>query len=58
MGSYSASAQHLVDEMRAMALAEPARRPVKSAVANIEYRLGVREERLPEIDAWLKKQGG
>ncbi len=37
---------------------EPARRPVKSAVANIEYRLGVREERLPEIDAWLKKQGG
>ena len=37
---------------------EPARRPVKSAVANIEYRLGVREQRLPEIDAWLKKQGG
>src|SRR3546814_2483875 len=25
MGSYSASAQHLVDEMRAVALAEPAR---------------------------------
>ncbi len=36
---------------------EPARRPVKSAVANIEYRLGVREQRLPEIDAWLKQQG-
>jgi aminopeptidase N len=36
-------------------IAASARRNVNTAVANIQYRIGVRNQRLPAIDAWLKK---
>jgi len=36
-------------------LAESARRDVDTAVANIRYRIKVRAERLPAIDAWLAR---
>lgn len=34
-----------------------ARRDVDTAIANIQYRIGVRNQRLPALDAWLKKNG-
>ena len=36
-------------------VAEGSRRASENATANITYRVGVRKERLPAIDAWLKK---
>jgi aminopeptidase N len=36
-------------------IAPTSRRGANTAVANIQYRIGVRKDRLPEIDAWLKK---
>jgi aminopeptidase N len=33
------------------------RRDTETAIANIEYRLRIREQRLPAIDAWLAKHG-
>jgi len=38
-------------------IAASSRRATDTAVANIEYRTKVRSERLPAIDAWLKKNG-
>ena len=35
-----------------------ARNATETAIANIEYRIKVREERIPEIVAWLEKNGG
>ncbi len=35
-----------------------ARRPAQAAIANIEYRLMIRKDRLPAVDAWLAKHGG
>ena len=37
-------------------LAADARGDVKNAIASIQYRIKVRKERLPQIDAWLAKQ--
>jgi aminopeptidase N len=37
-------------------LAADARGDVKTAIASIQYRIKVRNERLPQIDAWLAKQ--
>jgi len=39
-------------------VAEGSRRASENATANISYRVGVRKERLPAIDAWLKKHKG
>jgi aminopeptidase N len=38
-------------------IAASSRRATDTAVANIEYRVKVKQERLPAIDAWLKKNG-
>ncbi|MEZ0471622.1 M1 family metallopeptidase [Luteimonas salinilitoris] len=38
-------------------IAEGSRRGADTVIANIEYRVKVRNERLPEIDAWLRKNG-
>jgi hypothetical protein len=38
-------------------IAASARRNVNTAIANIQYRIAVRNQRLPAIDAWLKKNG-
>ena len=39
-------------------LAAGSRRDADTAVANIEYRIKVKNERMPAIDAWLKQHGG
>ena len=47
-----------IGRLRAFAekhIAAGSRRATDTAVANIEYRMKVRAERLPAIDAWLRK---
>ncbi len=39
-------------------VAAGSRRATETAIDNIEYRIHIRDKRLPEIDAWLKKQKG
>ena len=39
-------------------IASRSRRPAATAIANIKYRLMIRNERLPAIDAWLAGYGG
>jgi len=39
-------------------IAAGSRRPTDTAIATIEYRSKVKQERLPPIDAWLKQHGG
>lgn len=39
-------------------IASSSRRATDTAIANIEYRMKVRAERLPAIDAWLRRHGG
>ena len=51
----------MVGKLKAYAdqhIAPTSRTATDTAIANIEYRTKVRKERLPAIDAWLKKQGG
>ncbi len=38
-------------------VAASSRRATQTAIANIEYRIGVRSDRLPAVDAWLEKNG-
>jgi aminopeptidase N len=45
-----------VDAYALANLAPEARREAQTAVANIAYRIKVRNERLPLIDAWLTKR--
>ena len=50
-----------IGKLRAFAdahIAATSRRPTETTVATIQYRIMVRNERLPAIDAWLKKNGG
>jgi aminopeptidase N len=50
----------MVDKMRAFEqanIAPSSQRDAETAIANIQYRIGVRKDRLPELDAWLKKNG-
>lgn len=39
-------------------VAAGSRRATETAIEGIEYRIGIREKRLSEIDAWLKRQDG
>jgi aminopeptidase N len=36
-------------------IAPTSRRDANTVIANLQYRMGVRKNRLPEIDTWLKK---
>ena len=50
-----------IDKLNAFAdahIAPTSRRATDTAIATIEYRIKVRNERLPAIDAWLKKHAG
>jgi aminopeptidase N len=38
-------------------LAASSRRATETVIGNIEYRLQIHDKRLPEIDAWLERQG-
>jgi aminopeptidase N len=49
-----------IDKLQAFAgknIAPTSRRDAETAVANIRYRNMVRTQRLPAVDAWLKKNG-
>lgn len=51
----------MIGKLRAYAerhVAAGSRNAVDTAIANIEYRIKVREQRMPAIDAWLEKHGG
>lgn len=51
----------MVEKIRAYAQAHVAagsRRAADTAVANVAYRIQVREQRLPAVDAWLARHGG
>ncbi|MFE0500728.1 M1 family metallopeptidase [Lysobacter soli] len=51
----------MVGKLKAYAdkyVATGSRRATENATANITYRVGVRKERLPAIDAWLAKHKG
>jgi aminopeptidase N len=39
-------------------IAAGSRRATDTAIANIEYRIKVRDERMPAIDAWLQGPHG
>ncbi len=39
-------------------IAKGSRRDADTAIANVAYRIKVRNERLPAVDAWLKANGG
>jgi aminopeptidase N len=50
----------MIGKLRAYAdkyIAPSSRNATETAIANIEYRLKVRETRMPAIDAWLQKHG-
>ena len=51
----------MIGKLRAFAEAHipaSARNATETSIANIEYRLKVREQRMPAIVAWLEKNGG
>jgi aminopeptidase N len=39
-------------------IAPTARRPAETVIANLKYRMMIRNQRLPAVDAWLEKHGG
>jgi len=58
--AYGSLDEAMIPKVEAFAqkyLAATSRREAESAVANIRYRLQVRKERLPAVDAWLQKNG-
>jgi aminopeptidase N len=51
----------MIGKLRAYAsqyLRADAQGDTKTAIASIEYRIKVRTQRLPQIDAWLKQHAG
>lgn len=48
----------MIDKVKTYAagIPESARRPAETAIANIEYRMMIRKDRLPAVDAWLAKR--
>ncbi|KJV36777.1 M1 family metallopeptidase [Luteibacter yeojuensis] len=49
-----------IDKVKAFAakyIAEGSRRDAETTVTTIQYRMMVRDQRLPAVDAWLKKNG-
>jgi aminopeptidase N len=58
--AYSSLDPAIIGRMQAYAQAyipHTSRHGLDAAIANIQYRIGVHNERLPEINAWLKKNG-
>ena len=60
LGSYSSDPK-MIDKITAYAdqhIADSSRRATETAIANIRYRMQVRDERLPAISKWLEQHGG
>ena len=56
----SADNLQMVDKIKAFAdahIAPTSRRDAETVIAGIQTKLRLREERKPQVDAWLKKQG-
>ena len=50
----------MIGKLRAFAeahVAATSRKATETAIANIQYRIAVKRERLPQIDAWLRRRG-
>jgi aminopeptidase N len=48
----------MIDKIKAYAdahIAQGSRRVANTVIANIEYRMMIRKDRLPGVDAWLAK---
>ncbi|HET6554799.1 MAG TPA: M1 family peptidase, partial [Dyella sp.] len=56
--SFSAAMVDKINDYATKYLAAGSRRDAETAIANIKYRMMVRNERLPSVDAWLAKNGG
>ncbi|KRE89675.1 aminopeptidase [Frateuria sp. Soil773] len=56
----SSSQPSMIDKIKAyeQTIAPTSRRAAETVIANIKYRMMVREKRLPAVDAWLQKHGG
>ena len=51
----------MIDKIKAFAdahIAKGSRRVANTVIANIQYRMMIREQRLPQIDAWLARHKG
>jgi hypothetical protein len=51
----------MIDKINAYAdahIAKSSRRVANMVVGNIKYRMMIRKDRLPAIDAWLARHGG
>ena len=50
----------MIDKIKAYeaTIAPTARRPADTVIADIKYRMMIRNQRLPSVDAWLAKNGG
>jgi aminopeptidase N len=50
----------MIDKIKAyeQTIAPSSRRAAETVIANIKYRMMIRNERLPAVDAWLQKNGG
>jgi aminopeptidase N len=50
----------MIDKIKAyeQTIAPTSRRDAETVIANITYRMMIRDKRLPAIDAWLKENGG
>ncbi|MBS0461674.1 MAG: M1 family peptidase, partial [Proteobacteria bacterium] len=57
-GSLEAATIAKVEAFAQAHIAPTSRRAVDTTVANIHYRIGVRQQRLPAVDAWLVKHAG
>ncbi|MBS0457124.1 MAG: M1 family metallopeptidase [Proteobacteria bacterium] len=57
-GSLEAATIAKVEAFAQAHIAPTSRRAADTTVANIHYRIGVRQQRLPAVDAWLVKHAG
>ena len=57
-GSFDPAMISKLESFASAHIAASSRRATETAVANTRYRIMVRDERLPAIDAWLRKRGG
>ncbi|MFC4526107.1 M1 family metallopeptidase [Dyella halodurans] len=55
--SFDAAMVDKINDYAAKYVAATSRRDAETAVANIKYRMMVRNERLPAVDEWLSKNG-
>jgi aminopeptidase N len=60
LGSSSSKPEMIqkIQEFSQKYIAPTSRRAAESVIANIKYRMMIRQDRLPSIDEWLQKHSG